>query len=460
MLTSESKCIIEAIFCLQKMIEGSHFYDEHSDFLFQELAKDGETEDEPDEIEGLKSKNSDEMSNEVKKRKDSKESKYSNYSSNSNSYGSGSGSISEFSIDEIKGIEEELSEAIISNNKKEKNCFSLIQNSNLANNSTLVNSLNYSLKKEENESIIDNNPALSSEFFGIKDKDPELKQEAIKKKTVISDPKTFSSQSSSLSNCYLENFEYEYMESYLNKSQNYNEYVNGVLKSLIKLRKLNFLKEITKRKMTLPDTNKKHTLLLDLDETLIHSQFELGTETEIYKGYENDKGLETKYLSFHDSDINEKVKFKVILRPGVRNFLSKVSEHFQVGIFTASIKDYADEILNYLDPTNEIFSFKCYRESCIKVGRAYIKDLRIFENRKLQNIVILDNSLYSFSNQLSNGILIDSFYNEENDNELNNILQYLIDYIGKCNDVAFVNDQVFKFQEIFDNMKDFQNNEN
>lgn len=45
----------------------------------------------------------------------------------------------------------------------------------------------------------------------------------------------------------------------------------------------------------------------------------------------------------------------------------------------------------------------------------YIKDLRIFTNRDLDNIVLIDNAPYSYFFQLENGIPILPFYNSKDD---------------------------------------------
>jgi len=233
----------------------------------------------------------------------------------------------------------------------------------------------------------------------------------------------------------LGNLNYDFIECSYNYKNNYENYVTKSLKSMLKFKNFSFDQEVQKRTFSLPQSSKSKILLIDLDETLIHSDFDSSD----------------KNCSFFDYELSESVGFKVILRPGVHEFLKTLSSHFHIGLFTASIKEYADSVMNLLDPTGELFSFKCYRDSCIKVGRAYVKDLRIF-GKDLKDIVLLDNSIYSFANNLSNGILIDSFYKDEKDNELQSMLGYLIDYIAKCDDVTFVNEQVFAFQKIFNSM--------
>ena len=70
------------------------------------------------------------------------------------------------------------------------------------------------------------------------------------------------------------------------------------------------------------------TLVLDLDETLVHY-----------------------------SDFGEKSGF--LVRPHARQFLSNLSKFFEIGIFTASSKEYADWILDRID-TERVISFRLY----------------------------------------------------------------------------------------------------
>jgi CTD small phosphatase-like protein 2 len=78
--------------------------------------------------------------------------------------------------------------------------------------------------------------------------------------------------------------------------------------------------------------------------------------------------------------------------------LEEANKLFQVGVFTASHKSYADAILDFIDPENKLFSFRLYRDSCLKTPDGYyVKDLRIFQDRALSDLVLIDNSVYSFA---------------------------------------------------------------
>ena len=51
----------------------------------------------------------------------------------------------------------------------------------------------------------------------------------------------------------------------------------------------------------------------------------------------------------------------VNLRPHAMEFLQNLSKYFEIIIFTASHQYYADPILNALDPTGTLFSYRLYR---------------------------------------------------------------------------------------------------
>ena len=100
---------------------------------------------------------------------------------------------------------------------------------------------------------------------------------------------------------------------------------------------------------------------------------------------------------------------------------------FQLVVFTASHQAYADVVLNLIDPHHRLFVKRLYRDSCIRTGEGgvYVKDLRIFlPSRRLEDIVIVDNAVYSFGYQLENGIPIIPFYDDKHDEELLHLTQY------------------------------------
>ena len=118
-------------------------------------------------------------------------------------------------------------------------------------------------------------------------------------------------------------------------------------------------------------------------------------------------------------------------------------EHFEVIVFTASHQTYADAVLDFLDPDNTLFDKRLYRDSCYHTpDNVYIKDLRIFHNRDIENIVIVDNAVYSFGFQLENGIPIIPYYEDEEDEELFHLIPYL-EILANSEDVREKNRDAF-----------------
>jgi len=121
-----------------------------------------------------------------------------------------------------------------------------------------------------------------------------------------------------------------------------------------------------------PQETPKLTLVLDLDETLVHF-------------------------------ISREKKFK--LRPGCIQFLKDMSQLFEVVIFTADAQDYADFILNYIDKDNSFIHHRLYRQHCILEEGVYVKDLSLL-GRDLSKTIIIDNIRDNFERQPRNGIEI------------------------------------------------------
>ena len=253
-----------------------------------------------------------------------------------------------------------------------------------------------------------------------------------------------------------QNFKRYYLDSSQNNNGNYDIYVKNSLKliSLIPFRKLFInekIQEISKsiNFQKLIGSNKK-LLILDLDETLIHVDFDY-----ILK----DKIVNYDKILYFDSEDEENIDIPLIIRPGLYDFLDYASKEFELIVFTASEKEYADAIINYIEKDKKYFKMRLYRNHCIYIEPGlYIKDLRIFSGyKKMEDIIIVDNSLFSFANQLNNGILITSFFEDKNDTFLNNVKDYL-EYIKDEKDIREINKESFKFEEIKEDINRNNNN--
>ena len=122
--------------------------------------------------------------------------------------------------------------------------------------------------------------------------------------------------------------------------------------------------------------------------------------------------------------------------------LREINNDYISIVYTASHKIYADAVINYFDPIKELISYRLYRHNCIRTKMLeefiYVKDLRIFRNVDLKDIIIIDNSVLSFVFQFNNGIPILPFYDNKKDMEFKFLVKYLhhlskFDNIGEEN---------------------------
>ncbi|KAI8873606.1 hypothetical protein GQ42DRAFT_104561, partial [Ramicandelaber brevisporus] len=148
--------------------------------------------------------------------------------------------------------------------------------------------------------------------------------------------------------------------------------------------------------------SRKKTLILDLDETLIHA-------TSINPG--------RKYHFRVEVNVDQLiVLYYVYKRPHVDYFLKKVSEWYNVVIFTASMREYADPVVDRLDPTNTLISGRLFRESCIQRNGGYVKDLRVV-NPDLSQVCLIDNAPISYAANPENALPIHAWINTDPDDE-------------------------------------------
>jgi len=122
----------------------------------------------------------------------------------------------------------------------------------------------------------------------------------------------------------------------------------------------------------------------------------------------------------------------VLVRPGAYVFLKKVCASYEVVIFTASTKKYANKVIDSIDP-DKIIPHRLFRKHCTLVNCEFVKDLSQL-GRDLKDVIIIDNSPDCFSLQPCNGIPILTWINDKNDKELDR-LSSILDMLHDVNDV-------------------------
>ena len=87
----------------------------------------------------------------------------------------------------------------------------------------------------------------------------------------------------------------------------------------------------------------------------------------------------------------------------------------------------------------------------------FIKDQRLIENRSLKNVVLLDNYVHSFAFNIENGIPIQEWKNEQDDDELLHMLTFLKD-VSRCEDTRTYCKDNLKLVEVTRKSKGIHNN--
>lgn len=156
----------------------------------------------------------------------------------------------------------------------------------------------------------------------------------------------------------------------------------------------------------------RKTLVLDLDETLIHT-------------------LTQKYIGSNRCDLKldleiegNEYQFYVNFRPYAFQFIDTVAQWYDLVVFTASLEAYGAPVIEALDRGKGLFKQQYFRESCTYDRGMYMKDLTIIDG-DLANILIIDNSASAYELQPANAVPIVSWFDDPLDEELLDLIPFL-----------------------------------
>lgn len=164
----------------------------------------------------------------------------------------------------------------------------------------------------------------------------------------------------------------------------------------------------------------KKCIVIDLDETLVHSSFKPVNNADFIVPVEIDGTIHQVY---------------VLKRPHVDDFLKKMGELYECVLFTASLAKYADPVADLLDKWG-VFRARLFRESCVFHRGNYVKDLSRL-GRDLRSVVIIDNSPASYIFHPENAVPVASWFDDMSDTELKDLVPFL-ESLSRVEDVYSV----------------------
>jgi RNA polymerase II subunit A small phosphatase-like protein len=152
------------------------------------------------------------------------------------------------------------------------------------------------------------------------------------------------------------------------------------------------------------------TLVLDLDETLVHASKYPMEHWE----FELDIEIDTTRCTLY-----------AVRRPGLHAFLAALYPHFEIAIYTASRQEYADRMIDYME-VHQFVDKRFFRHDCIRAPAGmYVKDLKIVRE-DLSRVILLDDSATAASMHQANTLPIESFYGDPSDTALETLIPFFL----------------------------------
>ncbi|KAF3777279.1 CTD small phosphatase-like protein [Nymphaea thermarum] len=168
----------------------------------------------------------------------------------------------------------------------------------------------------------------------------------------------------------------------------------------------------------LPPAPDRKTVVLDLDETLVHST--------------SDQPPEKYDFVVRPVIDGAPLTFYVVKRPGVDRLLEEIGKDYEIVVFTAGLMEYASLVLDQLD-SRGLISHRLYRDSCKEVEGRLVKDLSRL-GRDLGRVVIVDDNPNSYLLHPENAIPVSPFIDDLADGELGRLGEFF-DIAGQFDDM-------------------------
>lgn len=140
--------------------------------------------------------------------------------------------------------------------------------------------------------------------------------------------------------------------------------------------------------------SRPYTLVVDLDELLVHSHW------------------------------TREHGWRTAKRPGLDYFLGYLGQFYEIVLYTSQPMYIAQGILDKLDPDQRLIAYRLFKESCRVHNGKTVKDLNAL-NRDLSKVIILDTDPEHFALNPENGVLIKKWDGNKNDRELMKMLEFL-----------------------------------
>ncbi|XP_024523793.1 probable phosphatase PSR2 [Selaginella moellendorffii] len=117
----------------------------------------------------------------------------------------------------------------------------------------------------------------------------------------------------------------------------------------------------------------KKTLILDLDNTLVYAHKDLVSSVDFSMEFDDDAPLH------------------IMKRPGIDEFLGKVSKVYDIVVFSAAQEKYVNLVVDHLDPTGGLVSRRLHGGNCVVLkDGTKVKNLDHVGFRDFKRVVALD----------------------------------------------------------------------